>query len=64
MITSEMMNLIYNNHSYRLTSLQQNWLSPASLQNYADVIHNSGAPYIHKLLGFVDGTDLFVNLGL
>ena len=54
MITSEMMNLVYNQHSYRLTSLQQNWLSPASLQNYADVIHNAGAPYTN-CWGFVDG---------
>lgn len=55
MITSEMMDLIYNHRSYRLTSLQQKWLSPASLQNYADVIHNSGAPYTN-CWGFVDGT--------
>ena len=55
MIASEMMNLVYNHHSYRLTSLQQNWLSPVSLQNYADVIHNAGAPYTN-CWGFVDGT--------
>ena len=50
-----MVNLVYNQHSYRLTSLQQNWLSPASLQSYADVIHNAGAPYTN-CWGFVDGT--------
>ena len=55
MIASEMMNLVYNHHSYRLKTLQQNWLSPASLQNYADVIHNAGAPYTN-CWGFVDGT--------
>ena len=55
MITLEMVNLVYNQHSYRLTSLQQNWLSPASLQSYADVIHNAGAPYTN-CWGFVDGT--------
>ena len=55
MITSEMMNLIYNQQSYRLTSLQHNWLSLVSLQDYADVIHNAGATYTN-CWGFVDGT--------
>lgn len=55
MITSEMMSLVYNQHSYRLTSLQENWLSPASLQNYADVIHNAAVPYTNCWV-FIDGT--------
>ena len=54
-IASEMMNLVFNHRNYRLTSLQQNWISPASFQNYAYVIHNAGAPYTNGW-GFVDGT--------
>jgi len=55
MITSEMMDLVYKHHSYHLTSLQQNWLSPASPMNCADVIHNAGAHYTN-CWGFVDET--------
>jgi len=55
MISSQMLDMIYNNHSHRLTSFQQAWLSPDSLQSYANVIHDVGAPYTN-CWGFVDGT--------
>lgn len=63
MITSEMMDLVYKHHSYRLTSLQQNCLSPASPQNCADVIHNAGAHYTN-CWGFVDETVRHVSKSL
>lgn len=64
MITSEVMNLVYNHHSYRLTSLQQDWLSPASLQNYADAIHNAGHPTPTAGALLMEQSGQFVNLGL
>ena len=55
MITTEIMNLIYNDQVHRLTSFQQEWLSPVNLQRFAEVIHNAGAP-LSNCWGFVDGT--------
>ena len=42
MISSQVMDFIYQTHNHRLGSFNQPWLSQASLQNYADVIHAKG----------------------
>ena len=54
-ITAEIMNLIYNDQVHRLTSFQQEWLSPVNLQRFAEVIHNAGAP-LGNCWGFIDKT--------
>ena len=55
MISNEVMDFIYQAHNHRLRSFNQPWLSPASLQNYADLIHANGAP-LQNCWGFIDGT--------
>lgn len=55
MISSQVMDFIYQTHNHRLRSFNQPWLSQASLQNYADVIHATGAP-LPNCWGFIDGT--------
>ena len=47
MISSQVMDFIYQTHNHRLRSFYQPWLSQASLQNYADVIHANGAPFLN-----------------
>ena len=44
MIFNQMMDFIYQTNNHRLRSFNQPWLSQASLQNYADVVHAKGAP--------------------
>ena len=46
---------IFDHHNWRLTSLNQPWLSPNFLEQYSQTIHNSGAP-LQNCWGFVDGT--------
>ena len=46
MISSQVMDFIYQTHNHRLRSFNQPWLSQATLQNYADVIHGTGAPLL------------------
>lgn len=56
MISNEIMNFIYQTaQHHRLRSFDQPWLSPANLQNYADIIHAKGAP-LNNCWGFIDGT--------
>ena len=55
MVSNHLMNLIYSNWHHLLTNLQQPWLSPANLQQFADAIHQKGAP-LDNCFGFVDGT--------
>lgn len=50
-----MMNLIYEENSFRLTSWNQPFLSPENLQLYAHHIHDKGAP-LANCFGFIDGT--------
>ena len=52
---SQVMDFIYQTHNHRLRSFNQPWLPQASLQNYADVIHATGAP-LPNCWGFIDGT--------
>ena len=55
MVSNHLMNLIYSNWHHLLTNFQQPWLSPANLQQFADAIHQKGAP-LDNCFGFVDGT--------
>ena len=55
MISNQMTDFIYQTHNQRLRSFNQPWLSQASLQNYADVVHAKGAPP-QNCWGFIDGT--------
>ena len=50
-----MVNLIYENYHFRLTSWNQPFLSRENLQLYATFIHNKGAP-LSNCFGFIDGT--------
>ena len=43
-ICNKTMDIIYNKWSHLLTSFNQNWLSPANLQRYADAVHEAGGP--------------------
>ena len=54
-ISNHMLNFVYNNYSNKLTDLNQNWLTPNNLQDYAFAIHNKGAP-LQNCWTFVDGT--------
>ena len=55
MITNEVMDNIFNNHSHRISQWNGDILNPYLLQEYANVIHAKGAP-IQNCLGFIDGT--------
>ena len=55
MISNQMMDFIYQTHNHRLRSLNQQWLSQASLQNYADIIHAKGAA-LQNCWSFIDET--------
>ena len=46
---------IVTRFQHLLTSMNQPWLSPPSLQSFANAIHNKGAA-LSKWWGFVDGT--------
>ena len=56
MISNTVLNWIYENHSHRLTSWNnQPFLSPSNLQLYAQAISRKGSP-LKNCFGFVDGT--------
>ena len=55
MITNEVMDSIFNNHSHRISQWNDDILKPYLLQEYADVINAKGAP-IENCFGFIDGT--------
>lgn len=55
MIANHIMNILYENWAFLLSSLQQDWLSRRNLEIFADVIHQKGAP-LDNCWGFVDGT--------
>jgi hypothetical protein len=54
-ITLYAINHIYNNHSFRLQSWNQPFLSPENLESYANAIHVKGSPLL-TCFGFIDGT--------
>ena len=55
MITHEVMDNIFNNHSHRISQWNDDILIPYLLQEYADVIPAKGAP-LENCFGFIDGT--------
>ncbi|XP_066914769.1 uncharacterized protein [Clytia hemisphaerica] len=55
MITGDITNFVYNMHHQKLSDFNQQWPSPANLQNFANAIHQAGAP-LDNCWGFVDGT--------
>ena len=55
MISSTVMNYIYENHQQRLTNWNQTFLNPTKLEEYAQAISDSGAA-LKNCFGFIDGT--------
>ena len=55
MIFNNVLDWIYNTHGLHLTSWNQPFLSPDSLEEYANAIHQQGSP-LTNCFGFVDGT--------
>ncbi|CAB3993938.1 Hypothetical predicted protein [Paramuricea clavata] len=55
LIASEVTDHIYNTHGYLLTDLNQPWLHPDRLQEYANAVHDAGGA-LENCWGFVDGT--------
>ena len=55
MIANKVMSHLYEHWGHLLTNFQQNWLDPQSLDNFANVIHQYGAP-LDNCWGFIDGT--------
>ena len=58
----QVMYFIYQTHHHRLKNFNQPCLSQASLQNYAEVIHVTGAP-LQICRGFIDCTVKPVSVG-
>ena len=55
MITNEVMDNIFNNHSHRISQWNRDVLSSPLLQEYADAIHAKGSS-LENCFGFIDGT--------
>ena len=55
MITCHTMNLVYNDWNHLLSSFNRPWLAPQCLQEFADVVYQSGAPF-QNCWWFIDGT--------
>ena len=55
LIASEVTDFIYENHGYLLRTLDQQWLTPQCLQEFANAVHKRGAP-LTNCWGFIDGT--------
>lgn len=55
MISCNILNHVYNNFSRLLSGFQHAWMSPASLEEYARIIHDKGAA-LDFCWGFIDGT--------
>ena len=55
MITKEVMDNIFNNHSRRISQWNSDVLSSPLLQEYADAIHAKDSP-LENCFGFIDGT--------
>lgn len=55
MVSNNILNLIHTNFREKIESFDQPWLSPVKLQEYAEAIHDQGAP-LDCCWGFVDGT--------
>jgi len=55
MIANTILDWIYSEHGFRLTSWNQPFLTPACLQEYAYAITRQGSP-LTNCFGFIDGT--------
>lgn len=55
MISNTVLDWIYNNHAFRLTSWDQFFLSPAYLERYCRSVADRGCP-LRNCFGFIDGT--------
>ena len=55
LLINKTVHILWNNHRQRLTSFDMAWLQQNHLQQYADVIHEKGAPLVN-CIGFIDGT--------
>ena len=55
MITTTVMDYVYDVHGHHLTSFNQQFLSPEALETYCEAIHQKGAP-LENCWGFIDGT--------
>ena len=55
MIANTVLDWIYNQQCFRLTSWHQPFLTPACLQEYAGAITRQGSP-LTNCFGFIDGT--------
>ena len=55
LIFNHVLNFVYDNHQHRLSSWNQWFLLPHTLQTFCESIHNKGAP-LQNCFGFIDGT--------
>ena len=55
MVTNKVLNHLYQIHGHRLTQWNDTILHPQALEQYAEAIHNKGAP-LQNCFGFIDGT--------
>ena len=55
LMSSEVDDFIYATHRYLLRTLNQPWLAPLCLQEFANAVHQRGAA-LTNCWGFVDGT--------
>ena len=55
MMNNTVLNRIHTQWGHLLTNFNQQWLSPQNLVDYAQKVHNKGAP-LNNCWGFVDGT--------
>lgn len=55
MLYNVVLDWVYDNHGYRLTSWNQPFLSPRSLEQYVQAIRRKGSP-LYNCFGFIDGT--------
>ena len=60
LIFNEAVDHVFDEHNHRIQSWEQPLLSPLKLQQYADAIHQQGAPLLN-CFGFVDGTQLSIS---
>lgn len=55
LIFNNVLDIVYATHHHRLDSWDQPFLSPDQLHNYAQAVHQRGAP-LQNCFGFIDGT--------
>lgn len=55
MISTKVVDFIYDEHHYRLTQWNNNLLNPASMERYAAAIYRRGGT-LENCFGFIDGT--------